>query len=581
MNKIFKALFLSLFLALSLMLSVIPVQANLEGETTDRIARNYAGQPFEDFRKFITELYFNGQDYLSSKEHEAIGEFIVGEPLTPSERELLFRLLGVYAQLKYGGDAIRSLGDFVASPTFKQEGVENHANRNFKDFERKLRKLALELDLSYRNVDDRVYEISMSGGEGALIGLHAHADVVPANPDNWVLADGTQLDPFRMTRIGNRLYGRGTQDDKNGIVAVMYALRIIQEERIGLWNNIKLLIDTTEETTSTAMPYYFARNPTPEYNIALDGDYPVVIAEKGFAVIKTVFPLRDGGAGEFEFISLTGGLAVNQIPAVSKARVATANPPDTAGKLEEFAKGFVERHGGNFTISALIESGDVLLTVTGVSAHSSAPESGVNPIPRMLMFINEVAAAFPVKHNHLTDAAAYAASNWGLDYLGAKFGIAFEHNFMGPLTAAFTKVALDAQGLEIAVNLRIPVGISLAELEAQVRNRISQWQAQSAVNVDLEWLAKEPMYRNPKGKWANALLDIGSENLGLPKKFGSSAGGTSVHFLPNGVQFGLSMPNEKYTGHNANEFKTVDQFLLDLQIVTEMIVRLGQMNDLQ
>ncbi len=68
------------------------------------------------------------------------------------------------------------------------------------------------------------------------------------------------------------------------------------------------------------------------------------------------------------------------------------------------------------------------------------------------------------------------------------------------------------------------------------------------------------MYRNPEGAWVNALLDIATQTLEMPREFGSSAGGTSIHNLPNRVQFGLAMPNRKYTGHNANEFKTVDQF---------------------
>ncbi|MNL66691.1 hypothetical protein D3C87_1911950 [compost metagenome] len=70
---------------------------------------------------------------------------------------------------------------------------------------------------------------------------------------------------------------------------------------------------------------------------------------------------------------------------------------------------------------------------------------------------------------------------------------------------------------------------------------------------------------------------MASENLGMEHKFGTSAGATSVHELPNGVQFGLAMPDVKYTGHNDNEFKTTEQFLLDLQIVTEMMGRIGQL----
>lgn len=40
------------------------------------------------------------------------------------------------------------------------------------------------------------------------------------------------------------------------------------------------------------------------------------------------------------------------------------------------------------------------------------------------------------------------------------------------------------------------------------------------------------------------------------------------------------MPNVKYTGHTDNEFKTVEQFMLDLQIVTEMMGRIGQLQKL-
>ena len=97
----------------------------------------------------------------------------------------------------------------------------------------------------------------------------------------------------------------------------------------------------------------------------------------------------------------------------------------------------------------------------------------------------------------------------------------------------------------------------------------------------VDYSLRKPMYRDPKGAWVNLLFDVASENLGIKREFGSSNGGTSAHNLPNGVQFGLSMPNVKYTGHNANEFKTVDQFLIDMQIVTEAFVRLGKLKQMQ
>jgi acetylornithine deacetylase/succinyl-diaminopimelate desuccinylase-like protein len=230
---------------------------------------------------------------------------------------------------------------------------------------------------------------------------------------------------------------------------------------------------------------------------------------------------------------------------------------------------------------AKVEKGLVVVDVKGVSAHSSAPESGVNPVSRMLVLLDQLRGANLLKSNHITDAATYATQNWGLDYLGQQFGISYEHAFMGPMTAAFTKIELGEQGFEVAVNLRLPKGKPLMQLQTDIESKLAEWKKSSSINFELSYRAKEPMYRDPSGEWLESMLDIASENLGLAKKFGSSSGGTSIHFLPNGVQFGLSMPDEKYTGHNANEFKSIDQFLLDMQIVTEMMSRLGQMKGLK
>ncbi len=220
------------------------------------------------------------------------------------------------------------------------------------------------------------------------------------------------------------------------------------------------------------------------------------------------------------------------------------------------------------------------MDVLGVSAHSSEPESGVNPVSRMFAFIASLSSQGLVQSNHFTDAALYATGNWGLDYLGTQLQIAYSDSFMGPLTAAQTFVAIDDEQLRTAVNLRLPIGREPQELVDEIEEKLNEWASISEVDVRFTISASEPMYRNPEGAWINALLDIAVENLGIPREFGSSAGGTSIHDLPNGVQFGLALATEKYTGHNANEFKTLEQFMLDLQIATEMFARLGTMPEL-
>ncbi len=149
---------------------------------------------------------------------------------------------------------------------------------------------------------------------------------------------------------------------------------------------------------------------------------------------------------------------------------------------------------------------------------------------------------------------------------------------MGPLTASLTYVGMDEKkAIKLAVNLRVPKGKSPEVLKTEIADKLGAWSKKTHIAAGFDYSIAEPMHRNPEGEWVKALLAVASENLGMEHKFGTSAGATSVHELPNGVQFGLARPEVKYTGHNDNEFKTVDQFLLDLQIVTEMFGRIGQL----
>ncbi|ALI03696.1 dipeptidase PepV [Pseudomonas sp. FW306-02-F02-AA] len=550
--------------------------ANITPLQSATILKTFSDASVTDFRQFLGSLA-NSDLAKTADFGPAINAFQGNKPLSPEQQNEIHRLLGIYARVKYGNAATETLRELVAIPTFRVEGVAQHENPEFIKISDKLKGLAQAFNLNFRNIDNRVYEISLEGAGDEVVGIHAHADVVPVTPENWVLKDGTRLDPFKVTQVGDRMYGRGTEDDKNGIVVALYAMKIIKEEKLPLARNFKLLVDTTEETTGDAIPYYFEHNPTPDYNLALDGGYPVVIAEKGYGTVMASFARRAAEGKGAEITSMTGGLATNQIPSTSVATVVGDKPAELAASLQKAGTDYAKRNGGNFEVTAKVVGKDVKLTVTGVSAHSSEPESGVNPVARMLGLINNLDGKVALKHNHITDAARYAADNWGLDYLGGKLGVGFTDAFMGPLTTSLTYVGMDDKAFKLAVNLRVPVGKSPETLKTEIADKLGAWSKQTQIAVVFNYSIAEPMHRNPEGEWVKALLAVASENLGMEHKFGTSAGATSVHELPNGVQFGLARPEVKYTGHTDNEFKTVDQFLLDLQIVTEMLGRVGQL----
>ena len=576
MNFPFKKLAATTLMLAGLSAFIAPAQANITAQQSAEILKTFKAESATDFRQFLGSLA-KSDLAKTANISPAIGAFLDNKTLTAEQQNEIYRLLGIYARVKYSAAATETLRELVEIPTFRKDGVAQHDNPEFIKIAEKIKALAQSFNLNFRNIDNRVYEISLEGSGDEVVGIHAHADVVPVTPENWVLKDGTRLDPFKITLIGDRMYGRGTEDDKNGIVVTMYAMKVIKEEKLPLARNFKLLVDTTEETTGDAIPYYFERNPTPNYNLALDGGYPVVIAEKGYGTVMANFAKRKAEGKGAEIISMTGGLATNQIPSASVATLVTDKPAELVASLQKAGADYAKRNGGNFEISAKVDGKDVKLTVTGVSAHSSEPESGVNPVARMLDFINGLDGKVALKHNHITDAARYAADNWGLDYLGNKLNVGFSDAFMGPLTTSLTYVGMDDKAFKLAVNLRVPKGKSPEKLKAEIAEKLAAWSKKTHVAVAFDYSIAEPMYRNPEGEWVKALLAVATENLGMKHEFGTSAGATSVHELPNGVQFGLARPEAKYTGHTDGEFKTVEQFQLDLQIVTEMIGRIGQL----
>jgi len=79
-------------------------------------------------------------------------------------------------------------------------------------------------------------------GERAIL-LLAHMDVVEAHPEDW------SRDPFTLIEEDGYFYGRGTSDDKQGVVAVTTALLRLRAEGFEPTRDIIVLFTGDEETT--------------------------------------------------------------------------------------------------------------------------------------------------------------------------------------------------------------------------------------------------------------------------------------------------------------------------------------------
>ena len=89
------------------------------------------------------------------------------------------------------------------------------------------------------------------------------------------------------------------------------------------------------------------------------------------------------------------------------------------------------------------------------------------------------------------------------------------------------------------------------------------------------------MARDPNGAWLSTLLNIFGDTTGLEARPVPTAGSTTAKLMPNAINFGPAMPGKKYTAHNANEFKEVPDLDADMQMFTEMLVRIGNLRQMQ
>jgi len=99
--------------------------------------------------------------------------------------------------------------------------------------------------------------------EGPRIWVMSHLDVVPPGERR---ADGTwagwDCDPFRLTRRGDRLIGRGVEDNQQGIVSSVFAARALLESGLQPARPIALLFVSGEETGSAlGLGYVLREHP--------------------------------------------------------------------------------------------------------------------------------------------------------------------------------------------------------------------------------------------------------------------------------------------------------------------------------
>ena len=183
------------------------------------------------------------------------------------------------------------------------------------------------------------------GAEGApTVLVYAHYDVQPAGE-----ASAWRTPPFEPVIRDERMYGRGTSDDKGPMLAALGAVERLLEERGSLPVNVRVLLEGEEEIGSPSLePALLAHRDALQADVAISADGAMWSAEqpslnvaaRGMLAVEVSVrgPSADLHSGRH------GGAVLNPLQALAGI-LATLHRPDGAITVDGFMDDVVELTG--------------------------------------------------------------------------------------------------------------------------------------------------------------------------------------------------------------------------------------------
>lgn len=380
--------------------------------------------------------------------------------------------------------------------------------------------LAKRLGFKTNNYENYALEIEFGEAEEVL-GILCHVDVVPEG-------EGWCFDPYGGIISDNKIYGRGTLDDKGPLIINLYAMKYLMDKGIKLNKKVRMIVGANEESGSACLDYYFnqIKRPQPTLAYTPDSNFPVTYAEKGI--------LRIEFSANFKSLDnciIIGGNAYNSV-----------------------------------ADQASIAFNDINLKVHGKSAHASKPELGNNAIYQLFEELNNYA----INNQELQQLITFFNSYIKKEIHGESLNINFKDDVSGELTTNIGFISLKNNQLIFGLDIRVPVTIPLQQVVTNIKNTIPHW-----LNL-LVVYQEEPLYVKKDSFLVKKLMDVYYQTTGdVDAQPIAIGGGTYARFCENGVAFGALLNDQVDNMHQKDEYLDINKIDILLEIYIKAIYELA------
>lgn len=406
--------------------------------------------------------------------------------------------------------------------------------------------LANSLGFRTKNLDGYCGYIEFGKGN-EIVGILGHLDVVPANE-----SDGWTTPPFSPEIRDNKLYGRGSIDDKGPVTASLYAMKAVLDSSVKLNRRVRLILGLNEEKNWKCINHYKEiGEESPTIGFSPDAEFPTIYAEKGILSIRLS---KHFEFENFEILEIDcNNNAINVVPKYCSITL-KYNTQENKILFENDDKVTVEN----------IDDKTIKITATGISAHAAHPNLGENAITRLLKYLNK----------YLNNDYISKLSDLGIFEITSPKFLSDKpiEDDSGILTSNVGFLDYENGNLEIGLNLRVPVNTHLSQIEEKYMNLKDIFS-----DLTIKFPGEQPSIYIPKNSYlVKTLTEIFNEKTGSNEEPLAIGGGTYARAFPNIVAFGANMPGHVDLCHQVDEYIDIDTLIDSAKIYAEAIYRLGK-----